>query len=184
MMQVRLAQPSDAPTIAAIYAPYVTDSAISFETEPPDAAEMARRMQANWPRHAWLVAEARDGSGAVQGYAYSGPHRSRAAYQWGCEVSAYVRSDVHGRGVGRALYGVLIELLIGQGYTKAYGGIVLPNAASIALHEAMGFQHFATYDRVGFKSGTWHDVGWWQRDLAPSAAAPEVIRPVTDVFEA
>jgi phosphinothricin acetyltransferase len=101
----------------------------------------------------------------VQGYAYASRHRERAAYQWSVDVSAYVREDARGRGVGKALYGRLFELLKALGYCRAFAGIALPNAASVALHESMGFEALGVYRRVGFKRGAWHDVGWWQKTL-------------------
>jgi len=164
----------DAPAIAAIYAPIVRDTCISFELEPPSVEEMRLRIESTLARLPWLVAE--DLHGAVSGYAYASRHRERPAYQWSVDTSAYVRHDVRHTGVGKALYGALLEKLAAQGYFQAFAGIALPNAASVALHESVGFQHLGTYRDVGFKNGTWHDVGWWQRRLRPAslpAAPPE-----------
>jgi phosphinothricin acetyltransferase len=111
----------------------------------------------------WLVAE-RDGG--VTGYAYASPHRARAAYRWGADVSVYLDERERGRGSGRALYGALLPVLRDLGYTGAYAGITLPNPASVALHESMGFSLVGVYRRVGYKLGGWHDVGWWQLVLA------------------
>jgi phosphinothricin acetyltransferase len=165
---IRLAEEGDAPQIAAIYAPVVRDTIISFEAEPPSAEEIARRVRDTlvcWP---WLVCE-RDGE--VLGYAYAGAHRSRAAYQWSVDVSAYVREDARQRGVGRALYTSLIAALDLQGFYNAYAGIALPNNASVGLHEAVGFRLVGVYRGVGYKFGAWRDVGWWGRALREGAAS-------------
>ena len=166
---IRLATVADAARIAAIYAPYVTAAATSFEIDPPSADEMGRRIVATVERWPWLVCE-RDHE--VLGYAYATRHHERAAYQWSVDVSVYVDDRVHGRGIGRALYTSLFPLLVLQGFHNAYAGITLPNAASVGLHEAMGFRAVGVYRRVGFKLGAWHDVGWWGRELQSSAAPP------------
>lgn len=167
---IRLTEEGDAPQIAAIYAPVVRDTNISFETEPPSAEEIARRVGDTLVSLPWLVCE-RDGQ--VLGYAYAGAHRSRAAYQWSVDVSAYVREDVHRTGVGRALYASLIAVLDLQGFYNAYAGIALPNEASIGLHEAMGFRLVGVYRGVGYKLGAWHDVGWWGLDMREGSAREE-----------
>jgi len=158
---VRPAAPGDAGACAAIYAPFVEDTCISFELQAPDEGEMARRIAAYSASHAWLIAEA---GGRIAGYAYGSPHRERAAYASSCDVAVYV-APVHARqGVGRALYGALLPLLGGK-YHAAFAGIALPNDASIGLHQAMGFTPVGIYREVGWKMGGWRDVGWWQRLL-------------------
>jgi phosphinothricin acetyltransferase len=159
-VKVRHATAADAAACAAIYEPVVRDTAISFEEVPPSVDETARRIGA---AIVWLVAEAPDGE--VVGYAYSSAHRERAAYRWAVDVSAYIGPEARGRGVGRQLYTQLLADTAALGYRRAYAGIALPNAASVALHEAMGFRPVGVYERVGWKLGRWHDVGWWQRDL-------------------
>jgi len=145
----------------AIYAPFVTSTAVSFETVVPSVEAFAARVDGGWP---WLACA--DGA-SLLGYAYASPHRSRAAYRWTCEVSVYVREDARRRGVARALYTHLLERLADAGYRHAYAGIALPNAPSVAFHESMGFTRVALYPRIGFKHGAWHDVGWWDRVLGP-----------------
>lgn len=171
-MKIRPATPEDAAALAAIYAPVVAHTAISFETEPPDAAEMAARVakttQAGLP---WLVAE--DAAAAVCGYAYAGRHRERAAYQWSVDTTIYIADGHRGQGVGRRLYEALLPLLAELGYCQAFSGIALPNAASVGLHEALGFAPLGVYRNVGFKQGQWRDVGWWQRELRAPDPAPE-----------
>ena len=161
-VEVRDASTADAAACAAIYAPYVTGTAISFETEPPSEQEMARRIEAAVATHAWLVAEH---DGAVVGYAYAGPFKARAAYRWSCEVSAYVDRGERGRGTGRSLYVALLARLAGRGYRTATAGMTLPNAASAGFHAALGFESAGTYRRIGFKHGAWHDVAWVQRSI-------------------
>jgi phosphinothricin acetyltransferase len=170
---IRLATTQDADAIAAIYRPAVVDTAISFELEPPDAAEMASRVSATQAGRPWIVCEAPHG---VVGYAYASRHRERAAYQWSVEVSAYVRPDVRRAGVASALYTSLFAVLVLQGFRNAYAGITLPNPASVRLHEALGFTSIGVFRGIGYKLGAWHDVAWLERELAPHVAAP---RPPT-----
>jgi len=164
---IRLAGPSDAAAIAAIYRPYVEGSRISFEESAPGGDEMAARMAS--PLHPWLVAEE---DGRVLGYASSSPYHRRPAYRWTVETSVYVAADVQGRGIGGQLLSNLIELLKRQGFVTAIAAIALPNPISIALHERLGFEPSGTYRGVGFKLDEWTDVSLWQRDLAPRQAAP------------
>ena len=172
---VRAVRPDDAAAIAAIYAPYVRDTAITFELDPPDAAAMRGRIERVACRFPWIVAE-RDG--AVLGYAYADLYRTRAAYRWAVETTVYVARDHPREGIGRALYGSLIDRSAAAGFVTALGVIALPNAASVALHEATGFVHVGTQRGVGYKFSGWHDVGFWQRDLAPRLPdQPEPVPP-------
>jgi phosphinothricin acetyltransferase len=173
-MHIRTARPDDAAAIAAIYAPVVSDTVISFELLPPSVAEMRRRIEATLPALPWLVGE--DAAGAVCAYVYASKFRERAAYQWAVEVTAYVRADCRRSGAGRQLYTRLLALLAELGYFQAVAGITLPNAASVGLHEAMGFQPVSHYRNVGYKQGAWRDVGYWQRALQPLQDAPAAPR--------
>jgi L-amino acid N-acyltransferase YncA len=159
----------DAAAIAAIYAPNVTQSIASFETEPPDAEAMRARIEATGRAYPWLVSER---EGALAGYAYGSQHRTRAAYRWAVDVTVYVHPDHHRRGVGRELYAALLPLLARQNYEIACAGIALPNPGSVALHRAVGFTLVGVYEKVGFKFGRWHDVGWWQTRLAGPSEHP------------
>lgn len=152
----------DASACAAIYAPFVTDGWVSFELEPPKAAEMARRIARYGASHAWLVAEI---DGRIAGYAYASPHRDRAAYDSSCDVAVYVDPAFARSGVGKALYGELLPAMKAKGLHAAFAGIALPNPGSIGLHEAMGFTPVGIYREVGWKAGGWRDVGWWQKLL-------------------
>lgn len=159
---IRLATIEDAPAIHAIYAPIVANSVISFEEEPPTVDEMAARIVATLAGHPYLVAT-RDRR--IVGYAYAGTHSSRSAYRFSADVTIYVSQDSHRTGIGRSLYTALLADLAQRGFHAAFAGIALPNAASVGLHEAMGFEALGVYREVGFKFGRWHDVGWWQRLL-------------------
>jgi L-amino acid N-acyltransferase YncA len=166
---VRDATERDAEGCAAIYAPYVTDSAISFETEPPSPGDMAGRIAAASRTHAWVVLE---DQGRVVGYAYGGPFHPRAAYRWTCEVSVYLELGRRRSGGGRALYEALFARLAERGFRMAVAGMALPNEASVRFHRAMGFEPVGTYRRVGFKQGAWHDVAWTQRAIATDDDPP------------
>ena len=166
---IRAATPGDAAAIAAIYAPVVEGTTISFEEVAPTAAEMAERIARGLERRPWLVDERR---GEIVGYVYASEHRSRASYRWSCDVSAYVRDDVRGQGVGSALYGALLRILAAQGFQRAYAGITLPNDASVALHRKAGFELVGVYPDVGYKFGAWHDTAWYTRQLNPPGRTP------------
>ena len=179
-MIVRLAGPADAGAVAAVYAPYVTDSFVSFETEAPDEAEMRRRIESGAGLYPWLVAEV---DGGLAGYASASAFRPRAAYRYAVETSVYLDRDQIGRGLGRALYERLLDLLERQGFAQAIGAISLPNEASVRLHEALGFAPAGVYRQVGWKCGRWLDVGLWQRALAPATVPPTEPKPVGEVWE-
>jgi len=169
-MTIRPADPArDAAACAAIYAPSVDSAPVSFELVPPDAAEFARRIEKYSATHRFLVAEE---DGEVVGYAYACRWRERPAYDWSVEVSVYVDRVRHGQGIGRALYAELFDRLRAQGFRTAVAGVTLPNPASVALHESMGFESIGAFRRIGWKQGAWHDVGYWRLDLLPDAEDP------------
>jgi phosphinothricin acetyltransferase len=159
---IRDATAADGARCAEIYRPFVTDSWVSFELTPPDTAEMAARISGYGGTHGWLVAEI---GGALAGYAYGSPHRTREAYQTSCDVAVYVDPAFARMGIGKRLYGTLLPALQQRGYHAAYAGIALPNDGSIGLHQAMGFTEVGIYREVGWKLDGWRDVSWWQRLL-------------------
>jgi phosphinothricin acetyltransferase len=153
-----------------IYRPIVEHTAISFETTPPSVAEMRQRLASAIVTLPWLVAESGE---SVFGYAYGSPHRARAAYRWSVDTSVYVASAWQRQGVGRALYATLIERLAALGYVNAFAGITLPNLASVALHESVGFAPVGVFRSVGYKLGAWRDVGWWALQLTELPSEPD-----------
>jgi phosphinothricin acetyltransferase len=169
MGRIRFADESDAAVIAEIYRPIVESTAISFETVAPERDEMARRIVETTRHHPWLVCEIAD---HLAGYAYATTHRVRSAYRWSVDTSVYVDSSFRQGGVARGLYESLFGILAAQGYFNAYAGIALPNAASVGLHEAVGFRKIGVYERVGYKFDEWRDVGWWQLALRAYEESP------------
>jgi L-amino acid N-acyltransferase YncA len=180
MATIRLANEQDAESILAIYAPFVRATPISFEVEMPSAGQMQERIRSALVAHPWLVCERDE---RVIGYAYASRHRERMAYQWSVDVTVYVDPATQRAGVGRALYTALLELLGSQGFFNAFAGIALPNAASVGLHESLGFKPIGVYRNVGYKLGRWHDVGWWQRALRSPSPAPVPPLPLDTVRE-
>jgi L-amino acid N-acyltransferase YncA len=177
--RLRLAEPADAAQIAAIYAPFCLETAVSFETTAPDESTVRERIRTLTQRYPWLVAVS--GSGDVLGYAYAGKHRERAAYRWSVDFTAYLAPDAKRRGIGTELYRALAKVCQALGYYRAFAAITLPNEASVRLHEKIGFRPIGVYRRVGFKLGRWHDVGWWSLDLLPEEDAPREPRSIEEI---
>lgn len=177
--QIRAVALDDAAAIQAIYAPYVTETIISFEATPPNTDEIAARIQKVTSKYPWLVyvtegtAETNGNNAPViAGYVYASSHSERAAYQWSVDVSVYVHANYHRRNIGRGLYTALFEILRTQGFVNAYAGIALPNDGSVGIHESFGFELVGVYEKVGYKFGEWHDVGWWGLCLTPPPQTP------------
>ena len=177
---LRIPDIEDARHIQRIYAPYVTDTVISFEEIPPTVAEMENRLRQSLPTHPWVVAEIDQ---TVVGYAYAGKHRSRAAYRWSVEVSVYLDSKYIRKGIGQQLYRALLQILKSQGFLNVYAGIALPNPSSIGLHESFGFKCLGVYSRVGYKLKQWIDVGWWELKLQDQSmlTLPLETKPLTEI---
>ena len=173
---IRIARPEDAAEIARIYTPAVRDEVTSFETVVVSTEQMADRITSGMERFPWLVDD--DQRGALCGYAYAAPFRNRQAYQWSVETSVYVADRLRRRGHGRALYEQLFDILVEMGYFTALAGIVIPNEASVCLHESMGFQAAGKMMGVGYKLGAWRDVGWWIKPLSePTGVEPPLPIP-------
>jgi L-amino acid N-acyltransferase YncA len=177
--RMRLATPADAVQIAAIYAPFCLETAVSFETAAPDEGQMRDRISTLMQRYPWLVAVSETGD--VLGYAYASKHRERAAYRWSVDFTAYLAPEAKRRGIGTALYRALMKICQSLGYYRAFAGITLPNEASVRLHQKIGFRAIGVYRRVGFKLGRWHDVGWWSLDLLPEEDAPREPRSIAKI---
>lgn len=167
--RVRLATPDDGEACALIYAPYVTDTAISFEAVAPDGAEIAARIARTIERTPWVVVEV---DGVVRAYAYGTRHRDRAAYDWTVETTVYVDRGFTRAGLGRIAMSAVLAILRLQGAHLAVAGITPPNPGSIGLHEALGFTRVGTFEGIGWKFGTWHDVEWMALELGPRDEPP------------
>ena len=169
--RVRDVTPADVPEIARIYNHYVEHTVITFEVDPVSTQAMMERVATvQAKRLPWLVwvEEAR-----VLGYAYATTFRDRAAYRHTVETTVYLDPEATGRGGGGALYDAILDQLEKRGVRLVVGGIALPNAASVALHESRGFGHVGTFTGIGRKHGRWIDVGFWQKQLA-GPADPDV----------
>jgi len=177
---VRPIKPEDTQAVLSIYAPYITDAVISFEYEVPSLDEFAERISTITSEYPWLVCEYNN---QVIGYVYSSKHRARTAYQWSAECTAYLAADFHRLGIARILYQVLFKILKLQNIINVYAGITLPNVKSEEFHKAMGFYPIGTYKNVGYKFNKWHDVGWFQLDLATHIIDPPFPKPFPMIIE-
>jgi len=180
-MRIEAAEAKDAAAFAAIYAPFVTGSAVSFEEQAPSEAEMVERIASGGELYPWLVARE---EGRVLGYASASRYRPRPGYRFTVETSVYVAGDAQRRGVARALYSRLLNVLVAQGFAQAIAAITLPNVASARLHEAFGFECCGVYRRVGRKLDQLWDVGLWQRALAEPSEPPSEPLPFASFIEA
>lgn len=171
---------ADAADILAIYAPFVRNTAVTFEYDVPSAIDFIRRIETISSVYPYLVAES---EGRVAAYAYASSYMERAAYAWGVQVSVYAAPEARGRGVARSLYECLFAMLETLGYCTAYAVIALPNDASVRFHESFAFVPAGTHHRSGYKLGTWHDVAWMEKCFGKYGAEPERPRPVTTLRE-
>lgn len=159
---IRTATPEDAPAICAIYNPYITNDVTSFEQHAVSITDMEARMTIVLEHYPWLVYE--DG-GEVLGFAYASRFKKRHAYRYVAETTVYLPPQTTRKGIGTALYTALLEQLKTQGITQAVGCIALPNPASVALHEKLGYTKVAHFPKVGYKFDQWIDVAYWQKAL-------------------
>ena len=172
-MEIRFAKPSDARSLLDIYAPYVENTAITFEYEVPTIEDFANRIEKTLEKYPYLVAEE---DGVVVGYAYASTYYARAAYDWAVELSAYVSQDARGQGVGTRLYDALEDLLEQMGYIHFLACISLPNEASLALHRKRGYQQVAHFPKIGYKFECWHDIVWLQKSLDKEARPIKLLK--------
>ncbi len=172
-MEIRFAKPSDARSLLDIYAPYVENTAITFEYEVPTIEDFATRIAKTLEKYPYLVAEE---DGVVVGYAYASTYYARAAYDWAVELSVYVSQDARGQGVGSKLYDALEDLLEQMGYIHFLACISLPNEASLALHRKRGYQQVAHFPKIGYKFNRWHDIVWLQKSLDKEAKSIKFLK--------
>ena len=161
-MSIRIATEADLSQILAIYAPYVENTTASFEYEAPNMEAFRARFLGITQQFPWLVWEE---EGTILGYAYACAPFERAAYRFCAEPSIYLLPQAQGRGIGRKLYEVLEEILVAQGYRLSYAIITSENAASLAFHQAMGYQETAQLPGCGYKFGRWLGVTWMEKPL-------------------
>lgn len=179
-MRVRLAGRDDVPAILEISNHYALHSPANFAIEPEPIESWLASFDATHAKYPWFVA-VDDDTNRIIGFAKASPWQTRCAYAHSVMTSIYLAPGMHRRGIGRTLYTRLIRTLERQGYRTLIGGITLPNPASVGLHEACGYTKVAHFPRVGFKFGTWHDVGYWELQLGDPNAPPGPIKPVANV---
>ena len=177
-LSLRPAVPADAEPLLAIYAPYVINTAVTFEYVVPSLEEFTARIQHTLERYPYLVAES---NGELLGYAYASAFKERAAYDWSVETSIYVRQDLHRGGIGKALYLALEEALKRQHIINVNACIAYPNPESIAFHEHLGYKTVAHFTQCGYKQGHWYDMIWMEKMLAPHPAQPQPIIPFSEI---
>ena len=178
MNEIRFANSGDAKGILDIYAPYVTNTAVSFEANVPSISEMAQRIESAIPRYCWLACVI---DGEIAGYAYSSMHRSRAAYQWSCEFSVYVSPEHRRKSVAKSLYTALFEISAMQGFQNVFAGMTAPNPESYGFHTSMGFVKIGTYPKVGFKFEKWHDTEWFVNAISDFSKPPTALLSIIDL---
>lgn len=171
---IRTVKISDAGRLIEIYAPYVL-TPITFETSVPTVEDFTSRIEDYTQKYPWFVWEE---NGHILGYAYASSHRSRCAYAWSAECSIYIDEKYRGKGIGKKLYQKLFACLKEQGVISVLAGITLPNPTSIKIHESFGFEQIATYKNIGFKTGQWWDVGWWQLQLDKPVEPRPLLPPI------
>ncbi len=156
---IRRIRLDDAKQIADLYNYYIKNTVVTFEEKIVPPSEFERRIKENDPKLPWLVVEENN---EILAYAYASKWKARSAYRHSVETTIYLREDVRGKGLGTLLYSELISILKTQNIHAIIGGVTLPNQASVALHEKMGYEKVAHFKEVGFKFGKWLDVGYWE----------------------
>lgn len=177
-MTIRMAKEADGEELLSIYAPYVTDTAVTFEYELPSAEEFRKRIRRTLEKYSWLIA-CLDGRAA--GYAYASAFKQRAAYDWAVETSVYVKRQLHGKGIGKALYVELERILRLQNILNANACIAFPNDESVAFHERMGYRMAACFTRCGYKLGKWHDMVFMEKMLGEHPEHPPAMLRVGQI---
>ncbi len=175
---LRQACPEDAEAVLEIYAPYIKNTNITFEYEVPSLSAFRERMEGIMEGYPYLVCEI---DGVMAGYAYAHRYKERAAYQWDAELSVYLREEYARRGIGRAFYTALMEILKEQNVRNVYGIVTSPNPPSEALHAAMGFRLFGVSQKTGYKLGKWIDVSGFERPIGDPDSPPGELLAISQV---
>ena len=165
---IRAASAADVPAILEIYRPYILHTAYTFEYDVPTQEQFLQRFETITAEFPWLVWEER---GEILGYAYADHAFSRAAFQWTADLSIYLKPEAFGKGIGRALYTAVEDILRDLGYFAVYGIVTADNEGSCAFHRAMGYGETACLPDCGWKFGRWHGVIWFEKRLR--AGIPE-----------
>ena len=176
---IRSADQQDTEKMLGIYAPYILESTVSFETEVPLPEEFQQRVLLYQEKLPWLICEINED---LAGYAYATDHRQRKAYEVTKELSVYVHKDYRKLGIGTGLYIALIEILKAQGVSNVLAGITLPNTESVRFHESIGFKPVGVYHNVGYKFGKYHDTGWWELSLDTKKNNPLEILGINEIL--
>lgn len=177
---IRTAKPEDAEALLRIYAPYVEETAISFEYETPSVEEFSRRIQKTMEKYPYLVAEL---DGEPVGYCYVSEFKSREAYGWDVETTIYIRRNCRQCGVGRKLYEKLETILRVQNMLNLNACIAYPHPESIAFHEKMGYETVAHFHKCGYKLGKWLDIVWMEKMLSEHPDVPKPVIPFSELDE-
>ena len=186
-IEIITATPSDAHKLLEIYAPYVNNTAISFEYEVPSEEDFAKRIEKTLEFYPYILAKEGD---EIVGYAYTSRFHPRAAYDWGAETSVYIKKGCAGRGIGKLLYKKLEEISVKQNILSLYACIAVPHGEpdehldynSSSFHEHIGYKHIAHFEQCGFKFGKWYDMVWMEKALAPKTNNPSAILPAKMFF--
>ena len=178
---IRLAEKRDVPEILDIYAPYILDTAVTFEEIVPDEESFWERIQGIMDELPYLVCEI---DGRIAGYAYASGYRSRASYRWSKEVSVYIHPDFRRKGVAHALYTSLNEMVRYQGIAVLLAIITLPNEQSVGFHEDFGYRKCAEFSKIGYKMGQWQNVGWFELFIQDENELPkDRILPLNEIVD-
>lgn len=184
-IKIRLASVKDAQELLKIYAPYVTDTAVTFEYQVPQLSDFEERITHTLERFPYLLAVS---GKEILGYAYAGPFHSRAAYAWAAETSIYVNQSYRQMGIGKKLYQALEQLLALQNILNLNACIACPEKEdeyltrdSLSFHRKMGFHTVGHFHRCGYKFGRWYDMVWMEKHLAPHPPAPRAVKPFPEV---
>ena len=184
---IRPATIADAPAMRAIYAPYVRETAITFEYDVPSLQEFEGRIRGVQARYPWLAAEI---NGQVVGYAYASPFKDRRAYDWAVETSIYVKRQLRGRGIGRRLHDALEDMLQRQGILNMCACIAVPcdgedatlDLSSVRFHERLGYRMVGRFHKCGCKFGRWYDMAWMEKHIGLHTENPADIRPAGEIM--
>ncbi len=175
---IRIARESDKEELLAIYAPYVSETAITFEYTVPTHEEFRDRIRKTLAKYPYLVAVQ---DAEILGYAYASEFKNRAAYDWAVETTIYVKQDSRKSGVGKKLYQALEEVLKQQHICNLYACIAYPNPGSIGFHERLGYQTIGHFSKCGYKFETWYDMIWMEKMISEHDQHPEPFKPITEL---